>query len=351
MKQNEILGSLRGQIVDGRYPPGARLPLRSEIQTHFGVSTATVQGAMNRLIADGFVQAQGRLGTYVTRNPPHLFHYGLLFPGTPSITQFRSRFWTALTSEAAVFGQQANRKIHCYYGVDGHVDSEISNKVIDDMRQNRLAGLIMAFFDHGELAGSPVMEEAGVPRVRITVDSGARGLPLICLDMCSFIDKALDYLLAKKRKRIACVTVAGTQPAHIEYLKAGIERRKMTTKPYWTHSVQWPDIQWARPLTQLLMNSDQETRPDGLVILDDNLIEHVVGGLIAQHVTVPDDCEVVAHCNFPWSPPGVLPVKYLGFDVPDVLKMAIEHIDQQRRGETPPSLTNVQAVFEHEIKT
>jgi DNA-binding LacI/PurR family transcriptional regulator len=349
MKQNEILGTLRRQIVQGTYPPGARLPLRSEIQAHFGVSTATVQGALNRLIADGFVQAQGRLGTYVTANPPHLCHYGLLFPGTPSVTQLRSRVWTALSNEAAGISQTSYRRVHCYYGADGHADSEISNKVINDMRQSRLAGLILAFFDNNEISGSPLVDEPGIPRVRITVEPGPRGIPGVCLDLCSFIDKALDYLLSRKRKRIACLTVAGLQQSYIDYLHAGIERRKMQTRTYWTHSVQWPDTQWARPLTQLLMNPDQKTRPDGLIILDDNIVEHVTAGLVAQHVHVPEDCDVVAYSNFPWSPPGVLPLKYLGFDVRELLRYAIEAIDLQRRSLEAPAVKLVKAKFEEEL--
>jgi len=351
LKQNHILGDLRRQIVTGTYPPGSRLPLRSELQTHFNVSTATVQGALNRLIADGFVQAQGRLGTFVTRFPPHLSHYGLVFARTPSVSDARSRFFTALSSEAASLGQEVGRKIPVYYGVDGHTDSEVYQKLAIDVQAHRLAGLILTLLDHHELDETPLMEEPDMPKVRITTGRQPGDVPAICLDMSTFIDKALDYLASKKRKRVALITVTGTRQEHLDYFRNGLESRKLTTRSYWMQSVGWPEVQWARNTVQLLLNPDQKVRPDALIILDDNVVEHCTAGLVQIGVDVPGDVEVVAHSNFPWSPPGVLPLRYLGFDAREVLLQAIENIDRQRRNEKVPAVSIISARFEDEASS
>jgi len=349
VKQNEILGSLRKQIVEGVYKPGAKLPLRSQLQEHFQVSTATVQGALNRLIEDGFVQAQGRLGTRVTQNPPHLCHYALVFPKPPSVTQIRSRFWTALTNEAAAIGQAQARKVPVYYGVDGHTATEIYQKLVSDMHSHRLAGLMFAFVEQSDLSGTPLLEEHGIPRAAITTMTEYHGIPVICMEMRSFIDRALDYLASKGRKRVALITVTGTRQEHLEHFAAGVRARKMTTRPYWTQCVGWPETQWAKNAVQLLLHSDQTVRPDGLIIMDDNIVEYSTAGLVASGVSVPDDVEVVAHCNFPWSAPSVLPIRNLGFDARQVLKLSIDVIDKQRRGQAAPKLTKVTAIFEEEL--
>ncbi|MGH7213887.1 MAG: substrate-binding domain-containing protein, partial [Tepidisphaeraceae bacterium] len=327
-----------------------RLPLRSELQQKFKVSTATVQGALNRLIQDGFVQAQGRLGTYVTPNPPHLCHYALVFPKPPSATQIRSRFWTALSNEAAVFAQQGARKFPLYYGIDEHVDNEVYQRLLADVRGQRVAGLVFAFVESDELEGNPLLDSAhGVPRVRVTSDAHHRDMPGVVLDMRSFIDRALDHLQSKRRKRVALMMVSGTRQEHLDYFNAGVEKRRMTTKPYWVQSVGWPETHWANNVVRLLTHDDQKTRPDALIVFDDNIVEPVTAGLVAEGVRVPDDVEVVAHSNFPWSPARVVPVRYLGFDARRVLQAAVDNIDRQRRGDRVPPVTMLNSVFEDEL--
>jgi DNA-binding LacI/PurR family transcriptional regulator len=96
------------------------------------------------------------------------------------------------------------------------------------------------------------------------------------------------------------------------------------------------------------MHGDAANRPDALIITDDNLVEHAQAGLIAAGIRVPDQVEVVEHCNFPW-PPSVLGTKRLGFDSHAILRACIDLIDRQRRNETVPGMTLVPAIFEEEL--
>jgi hypothetical protein len=64
---------------------------------------------------------------------------------------------------------------------------------------------------------------------------------------------------------------------------------------------------------------------------------------------VPDEVEVIAHCNFPAPMPVVLPIKRLGFDARHTLRVCIQSIEMQRRGETPPAITMLPALFDHEV--
>ena len=67
-----IVQTLRNQIVEGELPPGGRLPTREEVERRFGAGASTVQKALEQLRRDGFVEVNGKQGTYVVPNPPHL---------------------------------------------------------------------------------------------------------------------------------------------------------------------------------------------------------------------------------------------------------------------------------------
>jgi DNA-binding LacI/PurR family transcriptional regulator len=87
---------------------------------------------------------------------------------------------------------------------------------------------------------------------------------------------------------------------------------------------------WVQATAHLLMHSNQTERPDALLITDDNLIEPVTAGLVAAGVRVPDDLEIVAHCNFPWPAPTHLPITRVGYNVRRLLADCIASIDRQR---------------------
>ncbi len=68
--KTSIADSLRRGIVGGEFPSGSRLPNRRQLAERFGASSVTVQRAMERLVRDGFVYADGPNGTFVTPHPP-----------------------------------------------------------------------------------------------------------------------------------------------------------------------------------------------------------------------------------------------------------------------------------------
>jgi hypothetical protein len=55
---------------------------------------------------------------------------------------------------------------------------------------------------------------------------------------------------------------------------------------------------------------------------------------------------VVAIANFPNLVPAAVPVTRIGFDIPALLDLLVERLEQVRRGETPPENTLVPAVVE-----
>ena len=345
-KRNLIEQTLRARIVSGDLRPGSRLPTRSELEEQFVVSSVTVQLALDRLIEDGFVKAEGRRGTYVTEHPPHLFRYGICFPGYPSNHPGWSRFWTALANEALKFQGQP-RRMALYHGIDHRSDTDDAQRLISDIQNQRLAGLIFAMHPY-VIAGTPFMEDRGIPRVGFMGAAEGSGVGSVELDRDSFLNKALDYFQSRGRKRIAILMVPGLWPLFYDQIARGLALRGMSTQPYWGQLASPMAPETARNAVHLLMHNRSSESPDGLFISDDNLVEHAIAGLIAAGVRVPEDLDVVAHCNFPWPTPSVLPAKRLGYDSRLVLKNCISYIDKKRAGQVTPESLVVTAQYEDE---
>ncbi|MGD3107558.1 GntR family transcriptional regulator [Streptomyces sp. YGL11-2] len=61
----EIAAKFRGDIADGLYGPGARLPGAQGLAKALGVALMTVQSAYKQLAEDGLVEGRRGSGTYV----------------------------------------------------------------------------------------------------------------------------------------------------------------------------------------------------------------------------------------------------------------------------------------------
>ena len=62
----EIYRQLRRAILDGRLPPGGRLPPTREMARRLNVSRTTVTVAYDRLTGEGFITSRVGAGTFVS---------------------------------------------------------------------------------------------------------------------------------------------------------------------------------------------------------------------------------------------------------------------------------------------
>jgi DNA-binding LacI/PurR family transcriptional regulator len=346
-----IIAEIRRRIENGDLSPGQRLPTRRELEKEFKVSGVTVERAISQLIQEGFLLAKRRSGTFVSQRPPHLCRYGLVFGAEPSESR-GIRFLAALNDEAQIVGRAGEREIQVFHGVDRHNDSEDFHHLKAQIRARRLAGLVFAFVNESVMA-ELLAERPDLPWLS-TVTTGISADPTIVgLNGRSFMDKALDILASRGRRRIAVLSVTGVDGELADYLQKGMAARGMINHPYWNQSVAASAPQGVSKLMPLLMHPElaPENKPDGLIITDDNMVEHASMGLINANVVVPRDLDVVAHCNFPWPTPSVLPVYRLGYDIDELLQTYLVVLERKRRGERVPRETQVNAVTEEEWKS
>ena len=342
VKLQRIEQVLRLRMVDGILSPGSQLPRRDDLQQEFKVSRDTIQRVFDHLLADGFITANGRGGTYVVERPPHLSRFAVVF--VDPVARW-SRFWHALHREASAISQLGERDIVCFPDVAPHPDNRAFQQLLHDVRTLRLAGIILAS-DPGALTGSAILAEPRIPCVSIMVGPPQPGLPAIYPDQRSFVDRSLDWLAARGHRRIGVLTTPGFPNDH---LRAALAKRGMDSDPRWFQGMAIDAAEWSRNCVHLMIGGPAAQRPQALLITDDNLVEHAMSGVAAAGLRVPDDLAVVGHCNFPWPTPSVFPIRRLGYDAREILHGCLALIDDQRAQRPHRMETLVPARFEDEI--
>lgn len=342
-KQSSIVANLRRQIVLGRQEPGSRLPTWDELAKQYSVSRPTLRLALRDLKQQGFIEPDSTRGTFVSRNPPCLSRYGLVFYESPGGVGW-NRLYAALSEQATNQFQSSHRQLEVFSGVSAGQSSEGRKIILEGVENHCFAGLIMV----GAVAQMPDEHWRNMPvrQVIISKPKNAPDRPSLGMDWQSFWHKSLDWLESRGRKKIAFLGI-DTAPQHGLFELA--KQRGFITRTAWHHaaSLRFPD--GAGHIAQLLMDSSMTQKPDAIVITDDNLVEPALGGLLAAGVRVGSELDIVAHCCWPWPVSTMPQVKRLGFDAGEILNTALDMIDEQRTGEINVTTRLVPARFEEEL--
>jgi DNA-binding LacI/PurR family transcriptional regulator len=221
-KAQGIAADLRARIIDGEFGQGDRLPTRQALRDVYSVTSDTVQRALDCLMAEGFVESAGRRGTFVSMAPPHLTNYALLFPNRFLPKAPTNRFYYAMYREANRVSQSRNLQI-CdgFTGRAGFLEYE---SLLEDVRQNRLAGLVFASAPNA-LQGTPLLADDGVPRTAFMTGHYPH-VPGVTIDYARFAEMAAERFVAAGRRRVAVLVNAGMngQVVEIAMCRPGLSR-------------------------------------------------------------------------------------------------------------------------------
>jgi len=338
------VATLRQEILSERYPAGTGFPTQDELVRRFGVARATIQQVIGRLVQHGLIKPKRGSGTRVAVNPPHLTEYAIVIPSAPWKLMPWSRLYATLLNQAETISEADKRRFVPFFGMEWQTRSRDYPELLERVETGRLAGIIFAT-NPWRLIDTPVLEKPGIPRVALMCSPGFPQVAKVCLGG-SFWQKALDYLAARNRKRIALISVSVSDT--LREIQPLLSERGMSTQGNWMMPVSPANPEGARTFIQLLLDSRGD-RPDALVIADDNLVEEATAGLVATGVRVGEDLDVIAHSNFPWSGPTIVPLKRLGYDIRSVLLTCVDLLDRQRRGGPVPNETKIKAIFEEEL--
>lgn len=348
-KHDAIAAHLRREIAARHLRPGARLPVRAELEDRFAASRMTVQRAMTALARDGFTVARGKLGTFVAAQPPCLARYGLVFSARPSAPGWSGLDATMLRVADACLAR-GEPQVVAYYGVCSAHHGDHGH-LLQEVQQQRLAGLI--FVEPPTLVlDSPLLGELPVPRVAL-MDPAAAGTPLARLhtvrfDHASLMRVALRTLVARGCRQPAVLMLAKTRQRFLPLFHAAAAAEGLTIHPWCCQAAPAEDREWAANITHLLWRLPPADRPDGLFIADDNLVDAAVQGLTDAGVYPGRDVPVVAECNFPAASTGHV-LERVGFDNRAILTRCLEILTGRHAHRPPLVHTSVSAIREREL--
>jgi len=357
MKHGEIVDALRRRIVSGRLRPGDKVPIRKDIEQQFDASRATVQRAMDELIRNGFIVAKGRRGTFVSEMPPHLFNYGLLFPQDPRDPALRQTPWSgshfliALGEQAVTMQSDPTRMVSIYCNITPECEGPDYERLIEDIRSQRLAGLIAS--NPYDLHGTPLLtpEVAGaIPLVGLGFEGSLLDLgTTLGMPPMSMLNKAMGWIKQQGRSRTSIICGASMDRKFMEDTQRLAHQNGLEIQTRWFQGISPANAAWAANSTEMVFSLPEKDRPDALLISDDTLAEHALAGLSRTGVQPGRDISVISHCNFPWPQFAIGPVQRIGVDVHQLLEHCIDLIDKRRRGEAVPDNLTIEPVFEEEL--
>ncbi|MCE9613603.1 MAG: GntR family transcriptional regulator [Lentisphaerae bacterium] len=334
-KHKEILAAVREEIVRGLYAPGALLPTRETYEKRFGTTAPTVQKSFDQLLNDGFVEVLHRVGTFVSRTPPHLNRYALTFPSHPAEPHRWSRFHDVVQSEATRLATRTGKEIVFFYDL-WKTSSPDFARLQADVEGQRLAGIIHARPILGVSDDIRIFSSA-VPTVMIASPSWTGDFAVVRMEYEPVLERSAAYLATQNRRRVALLEDAEGLGRHkLAPDRAAILTRHGLTLARGAHAALPTSCAYtARYWIKLLMAQSPDQRPDGLIIMDDNFVDEVCQGLLEAGVRIPQDLCIASHHNHPRPVPEQLPVHVFGYDATEVIASAMAYIDRRRAGDHP----------------
>lgn len=346
-RQDAVVGELRRRIVSGEFLPGSRLPNRRDLVPSLGVSGMTLQRALETLSGEGFITSIPTQGTYVSRTPPHLARFALIFSCLPKSGGAWGGFWQAVANAATRLRQSDGLDIEFYYGTEDDSASPSFTRLLVDARLHRLAGLL--FVQPPEVYARTGLLDHGLPLISLS-GSPTPGVVNVVPDLASFVSRAVERLAQEGCRHVALIGQHRciANPAVRQAFHSALAAHGCIPHLAWELSADLESPGSATNLVRLLMAADGRQRPDGLIVADDNFGPAALAGLVAERHLDGARPRVLVHGNFPLAKPSMAGVIHLGFDVADLLRRSVATAIAQRVNGQPPADVRVAAVFAEE---
>jgi DNA-binding LacI/PurR family transcriptional regulator len=298
-KGQAMYRSLCSDIISGKYAPNSRLPSYIELEKIYNVSFTTVNSCIKLLNKNKIIDVKMKSGMFVSERPPFFNRFAFLFANQDN--NFIKTFIQILREESL----NSKYEFEIFPNFEAHSDNKDYQKLLSGLKEMCFAGMT-----HVAVPPLP-LELMNFPGVHV-IDA----TDYFELDS-NFIRKSCEYLVSRGRKRIALFfhsKEAGIKTNVDNFIRIRDELG-MKSPVHWCIPILVESKHSLVNITELLMNYPAGMRPDGLVIADDNFVEYVLRGIFNSNIKVPEELEIVAHCNWPNPITSIIPLKRLGYDV------------------------------------
>lgn len=327
-RREAVMAYIRDLIVSGRYGPGDRLPSRAEVADACSAPPLTVQDAFDRLVAHGFVEVQGRRGSFVAGNLPHVERLVLAFPDHPGSSGW-GEFWTRVDQVARRIAKQRGLWLDVIYDVERGLEGE--ERLSAEILANRVAGILFGSSPH-VVKGTPTLDQPGPVRAALMGGEGRTGVIPMVLGVQSVYQRILEHLTEHAVKRPAFILPTVNFRHHGDWLMQGLAERGIAAERHLFQLAGATDCLEAAQLVRLLLALPRSGRPDALVVGDDNLLEPVLATLGELGVDPGSDLRVVVQANFPVDRDLHPDVDHIGFSIPEIVGATLDLMQDRIAG-------------------
>jgi DNA-binding LacI/PurR family transcriptional regulator len=327
-RRDELIQFMLESIHSGEWVYGHQIPTQEELKSRYDAYSETVHEAIKCLSEAGYLQARGRAGTFLVNRPPHLHQYALVFPDW-SIDH--SRFWSGLRLAANQWETAHQARIQSFFIPDRAGSAGDTHKLESLISTRALAGIVFGYRPWRSI-DQPFINAQKIPRVVIG-SACPEGAPWVFDDTELFLDRAIERLAQRGRKRLAAILPSGVAGTWMNRLAQLASRHQMRFEPQWVQFAMAHEPVFARHAAMLLLDPAQSQGPDALLVADDHFVEPVAEGIktIGARTHGRGAVEVVAMCQFMVPPANPLGFTFLGFDSSSLLSTCMSRLTEQRQ--------------------
>lgn len=329
VKIRSITDNLRHRIVTGDFPPGGALPMRQELLTSYGISVATFQKTINTLIAEGFLVSCRGSGVFIRTDPPHRFRLGLALPVESLASMEQDSLWEALFRTAESYRFEGERvTLEPYCTGKGDIPGCDGERLYEDAQKHRLCGVVQ-FRSRPKLK---LPEEFPCVRFEYLPNDASEQCIRMATNHVRLFEMALEDLTSHGVKSVAVVFQVSLNIPTLLRIRELAENSGLYMPQEWMLPL---DCRFADTLSygwlvSGLFSENAKRVPEGIAVLNENLLPVVMTQLNRLGKIPGRDVEIVSHCNRPTNRPQYDGVHYIGPHAEDILSAYMERIRAYR---------------------
>ena len=292
--------------------PGERLPTERALETHFGVSRATISRALAALVAEGFIETRRGSGAYVAARSPssELQLIGFIAPRAAGKGELQNpvihRIYNGIERRAAELGYQA-------IAASSEYSVAHETELIEQLRRLGAKGIVV----YPTYLPKPRYEDdrdplaqgkQDFPLVLTDIGSESWNRSMVVIDNFRLCHDLTMGLLKRGRERVLFMH---TMPSglHTSVLdrqrgwEAALQRSGKSIPASWRG---WPDRLPVR--VEGISTADaeliaeqvlaMEPRPDAIITWDDTTAIPLIRALQSKGIVVPDEILVAGFDNY-----------------------------------------------------
>ncbi len=334
MRTSDITLNLRKRIVKGEFKPGRALPKRQALLNHYNTSVASFQKCVNQLISEGFIASRGVKGTFVSSTPPSLYQIGIVIPARlNSPRKTWDSFWETFIHEAESFSRTNGKYKFKYYYTSATYPGDMPS-LLNDIADDQLAGIFI--LEHLSLPADCFKKFGNTPTVLLGVEE---------LNYPHVLPIGINYsrmleLGASRLQTEGCTDIAVLKNTAIVFNEVGrdiagyLAGKGINLPPERIQSICLCPASLATTpnLIRLMFNPEQKRVPDGLVIMNENLLEPVLATFEDLNLVPGKDVHIVSHCNLHHKIGTKPAAERLGIDTAALVRSVVRRISDYQKG-------------------